>query len=82
MYHNIRMQELLTAGKAVDVSGCDVNDSGDYILEEFETDKDYCDGKKETWIWSIGRNERTGEILASTTSKFYQKPGFHCLFLR
>lgn len=78
---NLRMKEKLAAGQAIDVSSYPVNSDGDYVLKGFTEDVDYCDAKAEEWIWSIGRME-DGQILASTTNKFYQAPGVECLFLR
>jgi hypothetical protein len=78
------MQEKLANGKAIDVSTCKRTQEGYYILTEFdeEGDTDYCDVKAEHWIWSIGRNYATGEILASTNNIFYQNNEYKCLFLR
>lgn len=79
---NLRMAEKIAKGEAIDISSCERNKDGDYILKRFVGNVDYCDGSTEEWIWSIGRDRQTGEILASTTTKFYQNPSFECLFLR
>jgi hypothetical protein len=76
---NKRMQEKLNDGSAMDVSGCELTDEGDYILTDFEEGVDYCDAKTEKWIWSIGKDRTTGVILASTSDKYYQNPDFECL---
>jgi hypothetical protein len=76
------MKEKLENGEAIDVSACEKNENGDYILTNFEEDVDYCDSVNEWWIWSIGKNYTTGQILASTNSKFYQNKDYKCLFLR
>ncbi len=78
------MQQKLTNGEAIDVSTCKRTPEGYYILTEFDEhgDMDYCDAKNEFWIWSIGRNYATGEILASTNNNFYQNTEYKCLFLR
>ena len=55
---------------------------GLYKLRRFVEDRDYCDPKTEEWIWSIGKNLSTGEIVASTNSGLYQDPSWECLFLR
>ena len=79
---NLRMQEKLKAREAIDVSKCEKTPEGDYILKEFTEGKDYCDGKKEHWIWSIGKHKVTGQIVASTSTKFYQNEDYECLWLR
>jgi hypothetical protein len=76
------MQEMLEEGEAIDLSGNAKTADGFYILDEFVDEKDYCDSKREAWIWSIGQNLKTGQILASTSSCFYQDPEYKCLFLR
>lgn len=80
---NQRMQEKLEKGEALDVLkiGREIK-PGLYALDQFQADVDYCDAKHEIWIWSIGRNKATWEILASTSSEFYQNPQFDCLWLR
>lgn len=81
---NARMHEGLKNGKIIDLSSCEKNPEGDYILDYFDKDRDidYCDANKEAWIWSIGKNLKTGQILASTGGKFYQNEEYECLFLR
>jgi hypothetical protein len=79
---NRRMAEKLLASEAIDVSKCPRNSNGDFILTAFQEDVDYCDAEREEWIWSIGRDRKSGEILASTSGKFYQNPSYECLFLR
>lgn len=79
---NRRMEEKLKAGKAIDVSGCRRTNDGDYLLTAFDEDADYCDSQTEAWIWSIGKHRETGQIVASTSTRFYENPAYHCLFLR
>jgi hypothetical protein len=94
---NKRMQKKLDRHEAVDVSSCPRTKDGDFLLENFTDDVDYCDSFEEVWIWSIGRAEgdsavemrdgttqilKRGAVLASTSGKFYQAPGWECLFLR
>ena len=83
MMLNQRMQEKLEKGEALDVLkiGREVR-PGLYALDRFIPEVDYCDSKKEAWIWSIGRNNDTWEIFASTTSEFYGNPKYTCLWLR
>lgn len=76
------MREKVSKYEAIDISDKPKNKDGDYILNTFIEDKDYCDIKEEFWIWSIGEHIITGEILASTSNKFYQNPDYNCLFLR
>ena len=79
---NRAMAVRLTKGECCDLSGCETNPDGDYILPDFIDGKDYCNAKTEQWIWSIGRHLRTGEILASHTGKFYRNSEYECLWLR
>lgn len=91
---NLRMLELLVAGDALDVGeagelvthddheGAEPPTAGCWRLREFVDGKDYCDAAGEKWIWSVGRRERDGAVFASTSAKFYEAPGFECLFLR
>ncbi len=85
--HNQAMKRKLDSGEAIDVSGFpfETGRAGTqthYTLPEFVEDKDYCDAKTESWIWSIGRRESDGVIFASTGVCFYQEAGFECLFVR
>ena len=75
------MIEKVNSGEAIDLSKNETKD-GFYILKQFVDGADYCDLKNETWIWSIGKNYKTGQILASTDTVFYQNPDFECLWLR
>lgn len=79
---NKRMQEKIKSGKAIDLSKNNINENGYYILDKFVQGVDYCDKKKEAWIWSIGKHYETGQILAAKSAIFYQHPDFECLFLR
>lgn len=79
---NLRMAEKLSAGECIDVSTCERTVDGDYILGRFVEGVDYCNAISEQWIWSIGEDKITGEILASTSTKFYESTRFKCLWLR
>lgn len=79
---NRRMAEKLLKGDAVDLRDCDKTTKGYYILDDFIEEKDYCDSKDESWIWSIGISYKSGQILASKSNVFYQNLDFECLFLR
>ncbi len=76
------MEEKLQKGEAIDLARNPKLANGDYVLKSFVPDKDYCDSKEEAWIWSIGRNIYTKEIIASTSGKFYENPEYDCLFVR
>ena len=76
------MEKKVRDGEAVDLSECARNKSGDFILDTFDDDMDYCVLAAGSWIWSIGRDLKTGSVLASTTGKFYQNPEYECLWLR
>lgn len=78
---NQAMKEKLDSAEAVDVSECN-REGSYYVLSKFRQDRDYCDAKTESWIWSIGRRHRDGVILASLQSDLYQNPDFECLWLR
>ena len=80
---NLAMQRKLQEGIALSVltEGVELP-SGMYELRRFVQDVDYCDPKKERWIWSIGRRFSDGKILAATDARFYNNPNFDCLFLR
>lgn len=81
---NLAMERKLASGEARDVSKFDMDSHGDYILPRnwYRDGVDYCDAANETWIWSIGRHIDSGQVLASTTSKFYQNAAYVCLWLR
>lgn len=78
---NKSMQRRLATKQAIDVSKC--RRLGDfYVLDEVIDGKDYCDARKEVWIWSVGRRKSDGVILASTTTILYGNSDFECLWLR
>lgn len=96
--NNKAMERKLQKGDAIDVATCPRTLNGEFLLQEFVDGKDYCDSKREDWVWSIGRAHTAvtvlmedggqrelpaGSILASTNSRFYQAlPTWECLFLR
>lgn len=79
---NLAMDRKIKKGEAIDLSKNKRDGAGNYILETFVEDVDYCDALNEVWIWSIGQHIETGQILASVSGRFYQNPAFKCLFLR
>jgi hypothetical protein len=79
---NLRMQEKIKAGEAIDVSDFPQT-NGDYVItHNFIDNVDYCVAAEDDWIRSIGRRKSDGVILASTSGKFYQHPDFECIWLR
>ena len=79
---NFAMQAAIRAGDCINLEQCRRNEDGDYVISVFIENVDYCDAATEEWIWSIGRHNSTGQILASTSGKFYQNPDFTCLYLK
>jgi len=80
---NLAMQRALQTGDALSVltEGIELP-SGMYQLRRFIEGKDYCDPKRERWIWSIGKRYSDNAILAATDSRFYNDRNHDCLFLR
>lgn len=80
---NKAMEQKLVRGEAIDVGIYPKTWDGDLVLPPDLAigDHDFCVAATESWIWSVGRDS-SGRVLASTTSKFYQNPGFECLWLR
>jgi len=61
--YNKAMERKLTSGQAIDLSRCPRK--GDfYVLPKVIDGMDYCNAQTEQWIWSIGRHNKSGEILA------------------
>jgi hypothetical protein len=79
---NLAMERKVMSMQAVDLAEHKRAGPGLYILPTFTDGVDYCDSSTEEWIWSIGQNEETGEIIASTDASYYQRPGWKCLWLR
>jgi hypothetical protein len=86
---NLRMAEKLSEGESFDISGCERTSDGSYILtgilaEEAERAEgtDFCDAKTESWVWSIGKNIKTGQVVAALDARYYQNPEYNCLWLR
>lgn len=78
---NRTMDKHIKDGECIDLSNAR-REGRYYIIEEFVEGMDYCDAKKERWIWSIGRRYSDGVVLASTDTDFYQNSLYECLFLR
>lgn len=82
---NLRMEEKLKAGECLDV-----NKIGKphpqmprvWILPEVIDGMDYCDAAGESWIWSIGRNIKTGEILAARDERYCHSKLEECVWSR
>jgi hypothetical protein len=82
---NVTMQRKLASGECLSVRaiGEPIADRpGYYRLREFIDDKDYCDPEYEIWMWSIGRNLKTGEIIAAYNGSLYLNEEYECLWLR
>lgn len=86
---NPAMRDLVEQGRAIDISGCERTEEGDYVLNPELWDAieaigaDICDAARDNWIWSVGENKDTGQIEASTIpSKHYERQGWRCLWLR
>jgi hypothetical protein len=79
---NLRAQEKIANGEAMDVSDFPMI-NGDYVItHNFVDGLDYFVTAEDDWIRSIGRRKADGVILASTSDKFYQHPDFECIWLR
>lgn len=81
---NKTMERNIMSGEALDLSEYPKTADGDVVLPE-DVDiegKDLCLASTEQWIWSVGRSKKTGQVLASTSSKLYGNPDFECLWLR
>lgn len=82
------MARELRRGDALDVSRCKRTRDGGYVLPrrmhppKRKESKDYVDTEREAHIWSIGKNRRTGVVVASLSARYYQRPGWDCLWLR
>lgn len=86
---NRTMHARVKSGEAFDLPKCKRTPEGDYILpvrmvprKTEMTPHDYCGLQTEVWIWSIGRNKKTGVVVASPHVKFYQNPKYESLWLR
>lgn len=82
---NRRIAAMITNGEAIDLTPYRQPD-GTYLLPQplpkEMLDRDFCAADTEQWIWSIGRNLRSGEIRAAHDARYYQNPDYECLWLR
>jgi hypothetical protein len=78
---NRAMRRKLDEDKCIDVTGCE-RDGNFYVLTAVVEGKDYCDTRRNAWVWSIGRRRSDGKILASLRTDLYEHPDFECLWLR
>lgn len=80
---NRAMARKLAKGEAVDLSEYRGED-GTYLLpaELNIEDVDLCDAKLDRWIWSVGRNLKTGERWAALDGRYYEVDGWKCEWLR
>jgi hypothetical protein len=80
---NLSMQRKLDRGEAIDVAKMEQTADGFYVLPSGVVEgMDYCDSEKEHWVWSIGRNLETGQVVASLTNELYLNNKFECVWLR
>ena len=87
---NQAMARKLASGEAIDVEkivGLVTPEAGElyagtFCLDRFVEDVDYCVGSTEQWIYSIGVRLSDGAIFAALDSRFYQREGFDCVWLR
>ena len=81
---NKSMQRKLQSGAAIDLSRYRNPKTDTYELPEgvFQKDKDYCDANEESWIFSIGKNQINGKIVAARDARFYGNSHWDCLWLR
>lgn len=82
------MHYKIQSGNAIDLSDCEITESGDYILEKLEPGYmgfrmnvkengehfEYCDFRLEKWIQVIGICAITGLVLASLRRDFLSNP--------
>jgi hypothetical protein len=85
---NRAMARKLASGDAVDLAVAGVVIAGSderptlFQLPVYFPNLDYCHAPTEAWVWSIGRELRSGRVLAAFDGRFYQSPEFECLWLR
>lgn len=82
---NRTMRAGILKGETINVSPYQVDgDPSLFILPEwvYQDGKDYADTATESWVRSIGKDQVEGTILAATDERFYQMPGFECIWLR
>jgi hypothetical protein len=80
---NTWMRNALRSGDAIDVRmiGNEV-EPGVFRLNEFIPNVDYVDAEDETFIYSIGKDLESGEILASVDTRFYMNDDYECIYLK
>lgn len=80
---NPYMHRALTTGQMIDVRQIGTEtEPGVYRLTRFVPDVEYVDSETGKYIYSIGRDHATGEILAALDGRFYNNPDYECVFLR
>lgn len=80
---NKYMEKAIRDGECIDLSDNEMTPDGKYyIVDDFEDGIDYCNAKTEEWIWSIGKNLKTGEIHASHQADIAGRPDYKLLWLR
>lgn len=87
---NKRMRAKVEAGDAINLYGAVRHLDGHTTVFQVDAlieDMDYCvldDGEDalDQWIYSIGRRDTDGIMLAATDVRFYKRDGFKCVWLR
>jgi len=76
------MRRALQSGDAIDVEQIGVEvEPGVFRLTEFTPGIQYVVAKDETFIYSIGKDNESGEFLAAEDDRFYQNPDYECVYL-
>lgn len=81
---NYAMQRKLSEKEAIDLSKW-LTDAGTYSFPEyvFVEGKDYCDAKREVWIWYVWAPKNgAGNYIASAEFGAKNPDGFHCVWCR
>lgn len=82
---NRAMARCLEDGEAIDLAQYRQED-GTYLLPaDLDLDgKDLCDATVgvENWVWSVGRNKKTGERRAALDERYYLNENWICEWLR
>jgi hypothetical protein len=79
---NTWMRNALRSGDAIDVRMLGVEvEPGVFRLSEFIPEVQYVDAEDEVFIYSIGKDLESGEILAAVDGRFYNNEDYECIYL-
>jgi hypothetical protein len=85
-YQNIKntwMKKELLSGTVIDVRQVGVEiEPGVFKLTHFVPETQYVDPEKEQFIYSIGKDRETGDILAAYDTRFYNDDDYETLYLQ